>query len=149
MIQTISAAFLALALLAPAAWAQPAPAPTAEDIEAAYANSLRYEREQALRRVEGAFAAGPEAAGVRAAEAEVRFTVTLHGCAPAAAGEVGHVCHYDYRVDDGRVGASYRGPDLVRGHVFPGPDGLLVRELPPPPGPFGPRTDLGAASEDE
>ena len=146
---------LALALLASPAAAQPSPSPappSAEDIAAAYAASVRFERERALARAERALAAlDPEGLDERLAAdppppapEPPAFAVTLHGCAPAAPGEVGHVCHYSYVVDDPAQGVSHAGPDLVVGHVFPGPDGLLVRELPPPPGPYGPAGPSGA-----
>ena len=131
----------------------PRPAPSAEDIAAAYDNSVLHEREQALRRAEAALLAhdpntfvdrlreGPGAAPA----VEAHFSVSLYGCAPAPAGEVGHVCHYGYRIADDRVGANVQGPALVRGHVFRAPGGLFVRELPLPPGPYGPREGLGGA----
>ena len=139
----VVAAFICLTLASPAA-AQPSPSPappTAEDIAAAYVASVRLERERALARVEQALAAlGPEglpdrlAADPRPQAPELpTFTVTVHGCAPAAPGEVGHVCHYGYVVTDPVQGVSYPGPYLVVGHLFPGPEGLLVRELPPTP----------------
>lgn len=153
---SVAAALLVPALLASPVAAQPSPAPSAEDVAAAYANAARHEREQIARRIEqaAALADGDAAAlleqlrrgpgGVDEATLPT-FTVTLHGCAPAAPGEVGHVCHYSYSITDPSEGVSFAGPDLVRGHLFPGPDGLLVRELPPPPEPYGPRPQLGAA----
>ena len=113
---------------------------------------MRLERERALARVEQALAAlDPEglpdrlAAGPRPQAPELpTFTVTVYGCALAAPGEVGHVCHYGYVVTDPVQGVSYTGPNLVVGHLFPGPEGLLVRELPPPPGPYGPGGPSGA-----
>ena len=144
---------LALALLAPGAWAQPAPAdpaPTAEEIAEAYENSLRFELGRA--QLEAAAAAGLEGflagvAGVAGAEATARlekmsFVVTLYACAPAA-GDVGHVCTYAYHVEDAGEGVSAGFVSLVRGHVFPGPDGLVVHEL-PTPGPLGPQGGLFA-----
>ena len=108
--------------------------PTAEDIAGAYENSVRFELERAL----GA------TAGARADE--LNFVVTPFGCAPAA-GDVGHVCAYAYHVEDtgggGGAGVSAGFVPLVRGHVFPGPDGLVVREL-PTPGPLGPQGGLFA-----
>ena len=139
-----------------------APAPTAEAIAEAYLHSIRVERERVLRRAEAAIVAARRSAGEEADDGAafierlragpdpealdpaegLHFVVALYGCAPAA-GEPGHVCTYGYGVEDARAGVSAPGPALVRAHLFPGPDGLLVHELPLPDR-LGPREGPGS-----